>query len=219
MSSSSDGFQIDSKYTLKESSFIPLIILTITLVIGGAALMSRLEISQIKADWGNRRCEPSVLFSSFLYKPDGYPNSAATFAADNFSFCSDTIIENILNKIIAMFITIIGKQSSTTNVISSVQNTVQSMISNVSSTFVELMDPFYKSYSAGVAQVARISQAIRRSLQRINAIIVAQIYSGISILYALLNSIDFVVKVVLIILGILLAIVILLFLFGNILPF
>lgn len=213
MSSSSDGFQIDSKYTLKESSFIPLIILTITLVIGGAALMSRLEISQIKADWGNRRCEPSVLFSSFLYKPDGYPNSAATFAADNFSFCSDTIIENILNKIIAMFITIIGKQSSTTNVISSVQNTVQSMISNVSSTFVELMDPFYKSYSAGVAQVARISQAIRRSLQRINAIIVAQIYSGISILYALLNSIDFVVKVVLIILGILLAIVILLFLF------
>jgi hypothetical protein len=213
MSSSSDGFQMDNKYTIKESSFIPLIILTLTLVFGGAALMSRLEISQIKADWANRRCEPSVLFSSFLYKPDGYPNSAATFAADNFSFCSDTIIENILNQIISMFLTIIGKQSSTSNVIHSIQNTIQSMISNVSSTFVELMDPFYKSYSAGVAQVARITQAIRRSLQRINAIIVAQIYSGISVLYALLNSIDFIVKVVLIILGILLAIVILLFLF------
>ena len=213
MSSSSDGFQMDSKYTLKESSFIPLIILTITLIFGGAALMSRLEISQIKGDWANRRCEPSVLFSSFLYKPDGYPNSAATFAADNFSFCSDTIIENILNQIVAMFLTIIGKQSSTTNVISSIQNTIQSMISNVSSTFTELMDPFYKSYSAGVAQVARISHAIRRSLQRINAIIVAQIYSGLSVLYAILNSIDFMIKVVLIILGILLAIVILLFLF------
>ncbi len=201
------------KYTMKQSTFIPLIVTILGLTVGAGVLIGRLEVEQVRADWGNRRCEPSVLFSSFLYKPPDYPASAFKFAANNFDFCSDKMVDDVFKRIASMFTNIVSKQSSGIGVIHDIQKALQRLISIAKDSFVEIMDPFYKTYTATVAQVARISHALRRSIQRINAIIVATLYSGLSMLYALLNSVDFIIKVILIILGILVAIVLILFLF------
>jgi hypothetical protein len=230
MSSSSDGFEIPKgvdvrditgkivdtvghRYTLKQSSFLSIIVLIIALTVGGAVLMSGLEVEQIKSDWANRRCEPSVMFSAFMFKPTGYPGSSFSFSADNFDFCINNVLSRVFDSIMSIFIKVAGKQTDAVSGLSNVQNMIQNMIANAVRSFQNAIDPFYKTYKAGIAQVARISHAIQRSLQRTNATLTGLLYSGISMLYAVINSVNFAIKVVVIMLAILAALVIILFLF------
>jgi hypothetical protein len=201
-----------NKYMIKTSTFMPLIITVIGLIIGSGVLLRGINRNIIKSNWSERRCDPEIMFTGFLYAPDD-SESAMKFAADNFNFCMDSMFDKIMQQFTGVFMKIFGAQVSAADAVGKSQGSIQMMIGNVFRTFADNMDPFYKSYRAVTGQIARVGAAINRSFQRIHTIILASVYSGISMMYGLLNTFDAIIKVVMIIIIILMAISIILFLF------
>jgi hypothetical protein len=69
-----------------------------------------------------------------------------------------------------------------------------------------------RRFNASVYEMSRIMQYLRMAISRANAMVMSMLYSGITMFRGMLNTIQFVVKVILIICGIMLAIIIILYL-------
>lgn len=74
------------------------LIIILLLVIGYFYSMSKSE--EIKKDWVNQRCHPSVLpFAGLINKPEG--KSIMDFTSENFEYCTQNILKDITGFILA----------------------------------------------------------------------------------------------------------------------
>jgi hypothetical protein len=72
------------------------------------------------------------------------------------------------------------------------------------------LDQYMRRFNASVFEMSRVIQYLRMAMGRANAMVISMLYTGITIFRGMLNTIQFVIKVILIICGILLAIIIIL---------
>ena len=72
------------------------------------------------------------------------------------------------------------------------------------------MDAYYRKFNASVYEISRVIQYLRMAMGRANAAVISMLYTGITMFRGLLNMIQFIIKVILIICGIMLAIIIIL---------
>ena len=69
---------------------------------------------------------------------------------------------------------------------------------------------YYKKFNASVFEMSRIVQHLRMAMRRLNAMMVSMIYTGLTMFRGMLNTIQFIIKVILTICGIMLGIMIIL---------
>ena len=194
---------------------MPIILLLIgvvfLLIIGLGVLLGSLDIQNIKADWPNRRCEPTVMFSAFMYKPSSDPRSVSAFATDNFNFCLRNLVKEVFNVLLAPALGVFSQQMSAANTTGQVFNSIRNQLGNQFRSFSSIFDSFFETYKRTTLQVSRITQLIRAAMLKVSAAIVSIVFMGLSLMTSLLNTYDFIIKVVIIILGIIVAMIILLF--------
>jgi hypothetical protein len=194
---------------------MPIILLLIgvvfLLIIGLGVLLGSLDIQNIKADWANRRCDPTVMFSAFLYKPSSDPRSASAFATDNFNFCLRNLVKEVFNILLAPALGVFSQQMSAANTTGQVFNSIRNQLGNQFRSFSSIFDSFFDTYKRTTLQISRITQLIRAAMLKVSAVIVSIVFMGLSLMTSLLNTYDFIIKVVIIILGIIVAMIILLF--------
>jgi hypothetical protein len=89
-------------------------------------------------------------------------------------------------------------------------NTVRDIAQKLYNTLLGFLDQYMRRFNASVFEMSRIIQYLRMAMGRANAMVMSMLYSGITIFRGMLNTIQFVIKVILIICGILLAIIIIL---------
>jgi len=188
----------------------PFMMITFGLLFALGLTIANLEKTAVMNNWTDRRCDLPVIAAASFFKPDTDPRSGTTFATDNFEFCMKTTVEKFIAFFMAPVNALFGKQ---VNVAGDAMNSLQS-IRNIAKTvydaFLSYLDQYYRKFNASVFEMSRVVQYLRMAMNRANAIAVSMIYSGISMFRAMINSIQYIIKVVMIICGIMLAIIIIL---------
>lgn len=171
---------------------LPLLILIIALTIGLGITAGSVDVKTVKADWPNRRCEPLIIASGFMYKPDYDERSSAEFGFDNLKFCTEKFVKHTLvealTPIFASFVNVIDL----TGGINKIFDGLRQLLHSFYMSFLEIISKFYQIFERYIIQSNRITQQLRSSFMKINASLVATVYASLSMLIAGYNSFKYI---------------------------
>ena len=173
-------------------------------------LISKLERSSIIRNWDKKRCNFAVMTAASFFKPNDDPRTGTEFATDNFSFCMKTYVDKFMEMAMAPFLTIFSKHKGIANDGLNMMNTLRHIGSAIYNAFIGLLEPFFRRFTIATHEMSRIIQYLRMAFRRLNAVVVNTLYQGMTMFRGILNTIQFFIKVIMIICGILLAIIIIL---------
>jgi hypothetical protein len=191
--------------------------ITLGLTVGLSFLMASIDIQSIKENWKDKRCDLDIILTSFLYKQDNDPRSTSEFMSENFNFCVSQTVQEFIKILITPLLVVFGKQLEVTGSLVNVMNILRGMKGTMMDSFQKIMNPFYERFiNTGVA-FAQNFQRMLSAMRRIGGIAISSLYMGLSLQVAIENFVNFIIKVVLIIMGIIAALFVILF-FGLV-PF
>jgi len=185
--------------------------LLLIFIIGLGVLLGSMDIKNIQSEWDKRRCDPTIMFSAFLYKPSSDPRDSSAFASDNFSFCVRSLIDNVFKELLAPVLGVFTQQMGAANITGDVLNSVRNQIGNSFRSFGGVFNDFFETYKRGTMQLSRMTQVLKQGMLKISAAVISIVFMGMSLMTSLLNTYDFIVKVVIIIMSIIVAMIVLLF--------
>lgn len=188
----------------------PFMLITLGLLFLLGLLISKLERSSVMKNWNKRRCEFAVMTAGAFFKPKDDPRSSTEFASDNFSFCMKSYIDKFMQLAMLPFQAMFSKHMGVANDGMNILNTMRHIASSMYNAFLSLLEPFFKRFTYATHEISRIIQYLRMAFRRLNAVVVNTLYQGLTMFRGMINTIQFVIKVILIICGILLAIIIIL---------
>jgi hypothetical protein len=187
------------------------------MTVGLGLLMTMVDIQGVKDSWKDRRCELDILLTAFLYKGSDDTRSSSEFMNENFEFCVKKTIREFVQTLITPLLALLGKEIDAASVLTEVMNGLRDMKSNMMESFKKLFEPIYQRFmNTGIA-FSQNFQRFLSAMKRVGGIAVSTLYMGMSLQISIQNFVAFVIKVVLIIMGIIAGLFVLLF-FGLI-PF
>ena len=134
------------------------------------------------------------------------------FAADNFNFCITKLIDASIALMMAPVLSIFNSQLDATGPIQGSMNTLKTSASSlVMGPITELFAFMWKKLGFIIYQIVRIYSKLHSSLDRVFGITLSSLFAGISMFKGIQNSINFVIKVCIIILIIIMALMIIMF--------
>jgi len=188
----------------------PFFLITFGLLVALGFTMSTMERQLIMNNWDKQRCEFPIMTAAMFFKPDNDTRSKTQFSKDNFSFCLgqyvDSFMEILMKPINVVFNSQVNLASNATGML----NTMRGILKSVSDAFLGILQVFLNRFNTSIFQISRIIQYLRMAMQKINAVMMSMVYTGISIYRGIVNTIQFIIKVILTICGIMLAIMIIL---------
>jgi hypothetical protein len=190
---------------------IPLFITTVGLTAGLAFMLVSGDIQNIKENWDTRRCELPIMIMGSLFKPSSFQASPSEFATENMNFCTRQLAKSVLVLILAPVTAILGNQSSVLGILGNSLNMMRTLLSNATSSFGKLIEPFYRRFLLIGGNFRLVFQQFLSAMNRVFAIAVSQLFMGISAVVGMQNVVSFVIKVVMIVMSVIIAIFILLF--------
>jgi hypothetical protein len=184
-----------------------------TLVFTGvfSYFLIRADIDAIRGDWANRRCELPVVLVAGLAKPKDNTQSPMEFAQDNFKFCTSQMVDSVLKLAFAPLYAITGQQVNALNTMAGPMNSFRTMLKNAKDSLGKLLDKQYRQYISINASLLKTWQHLLFSMGRINAIFTSVVYFGLSASALVQNTLQFTYKAILAFIGIMAAMIILLF--------
>ena len=208
-----DGTQgvppVEESIPLLESKW-PFVMIILGLLFGLGYTISTMERTAVMANWKDRKCELPVMIAASFFKPDSDPRSPTAFAVDNFEFCIQTVVQTFMEWLMMPIQTVFGKQVDAAGQAMNGLDTIRKIAQTMYNEFVAYLEIYYQKFNTSVFEMSRIVQHLKMAMQRINAVAMSFIFSGISFFRAMINAIQLVIKVVLIICAIMVAIIILL---------
>jgi hypothetical protein len=185
------------------------ITLGLTFLLGYA--ITQIESDKIMKNWENRRCEIPIMTMAGQFKPSEDPRTSGKFASDNFSYCMDKIVKDVTYNVLTPILSVFGQQGYVAGTIGEVMNSVRYILRVMYEQFLSYISGFLQKYNIIAQQVRTVTLHLKQAFQRVNSIILSLVFAGLSIIRGIMNSVDFVIKVVIIILAILVALIFILF--------
>lgn len=189
----------------------PFILLAFGLIFLIGLLLATMERTAVMNNWEERRCEIAIMMASRFFKPESDPRTNDQFADDNFNFCIKTYVDKFMALFMAPINVLFSKQSDVTGNALGAINTIRKMVQTMYNEFSAYLASYFKKFNASVFQLSRIVQHLRMAVNRMSAMAISMIYSGITLFRGMINSIQAVIRVILIICSIMIAIIIILF--------
>lgn len=193
------------------SGFLPAIMTTLVFTGVFSYFLIRADIDAIRGDWANRRCELPVVLLAGLVKPKENTQPAMEFAQENFKFCTSELVDSVLKVAFAPLYAVTGQQVNALNTMSGPMNSFRSMLKNARDSLGRLLDKQYRQYIAINGSLLKTWQHLLFSMGRINAIFTSVVYFGLSASALVQNTLQFTYKSILTFIGIMAAMIILLF--------
>ncbi len=174
-------------------------------------MIANTEKSVVMQNWPQMRCSAPVMFAASFFKPPDDTRTSNQFAMDNFEFCMKSLVEEVVAIVMSPLFAIFGKQVSMTSVMTDGMNGVRKIMHDIYEAFLSFIEPFLQKFQAVAYQLGIVTQHMRMSFQRVNAMMLSMLFTGLTIVKGYMNAIDFVIKVVMIIIAIMVALIIILF--------
>ena len=197
----------------------PFMLITFGLIFALGLTIASLERKAVMNNWDKRRCELPVTMAAMFFKPASDPRTKGEFAKDNFDFCMKSYVESFMKLLMMPINALFGKNVATAGSAVDMVNTIRTIATTLYNTLASYLDTYYRKFNASVYEISRIIQYFRMAMRRMNAMMMGMLYSGITMFRGMLNTIQFVIKVILIICGIMLVlIIILIFILFPVIP-
>jgi hypothetical protein len=190
--------------------FWPFMLLTVALTAGLGFLISQIEREKVMKDWSNRRCQVAIMAMGSYFKPKDDPRTPSQFSKDNFSFCMDNLVKTVTSQVMTPLSNVFSKQGETVGIVQQTINAIRVILKKIYDAFMEYISEFLRRYNNIAQQVRTVTLHLKAAFGRVNAMMISMVYMGLTMIKGMMNTIDFVFKVVLIILGIMVALIILL---------
>jgi hypothetical protein len=191
-------------------SKLPFVLITFGLIFALGFTIARLQRDTVMKHWDNRRCELPVIMAAMFFKPDSDPRTKTAFSKANFEFCMKSYMDKFISLLMAPINFIFGNHLNiATGAIDSV-NIIRDIAQRMYNALLSFLDPFVRRFNASVFEMSRIVQYLRMAIERANAMVMSMLYSGLTMYRGMLNTIQFAIKVILIICGIMIAIIVIL---------
>ena len=188
----------------------PFMLITFGLLFLLGLTISNLEKTSVMNNWTDRRCDLPVMAAAAFFKPESDPRTGSGFATDNFEFCMQSVVEKFMTLFMGPINKIFGQQVNVAGDAVNVVNTARSMAQTMYNAFSSYVNDMFKKFNSSVFEMSRVVQYLKMAVERANAIALSMVYTGLSAFRAMISAIQYVIKVVLIICGIMLAIIIIL---------
>ena len=180
----------------------------IILLLGLAAAFSFGQRAEIMANWAHRRCDPGVVASAFLYKPDSDTRTPAEFSKDNFQFCQGKLAKDVIDTVAYPVKVIQEQQKNIVGGITSNMNVLSELGSKLAGFFNQIMESVKRRFAATYVQIQQTFQHLLNIMGKIMASITAMAMALIGILVSLTTLIQFALYVLSVIIGILIALMV-----------
>lgn len=190
---------------------LPITIITIGLIVGLGLLIADVEMSKIRGNWDERRCDIPVMAVAGRFKPADDPRTPSQFAKDNFSFCTEKLAQATMDVAMAPVSAVMNQQAEVAGGITYSLTRIRTLIAKVYEGFMSYINGFFKRYQHVIYEVSRVVQHLKLAFGRVSAIAMSMIFTGLTMIKGMMNTIDFAIRVVVILLGIIVALLIILF--------
>lgn len=189
--------------------FIGLILL---FTIGFAIILGSSSRADIMAHWSERRCDFDVLMSSFMYKPSSDSASVFEFAANNFNFCVGSKANNYLQTLFGSLFAVLQKQMGAASILTDVMKVMRIQLQKIYTPFSSMMNTFWLKFKKIGSLASRIFQHLYMAMKKAAATATASIFIALSLQTIFLNTMDFVINVIMIVLNIMIGLAFIFFL-------
>ena len=179
------------------------LILNFALLFGLVIVLGESTRKDVIAHWSQRRCDFDVLMTSFMYKPDNDKRSMSEFASDNFNFCVTSKSTNYLTTIFGNLFEVLKKQMGASDIMTQVFKVLRIQLNSIYEPFASMMTNFFAKFKQIGALASRIFQHLYMTMKNASGVATATIFLAISLQTAFMNSIKFVINVIMIVLYIL----------------
>ena len=174
-------------------------------------LFASVDRQDVLANWDQKRCDLPVVMVAGYYKPDKDPRSGSEFATENFEFCMNQIIHEVFTVALAPFLSLFTSQMDAAGVVREIQNSLRGMLTTFQNKFSNLLDGVFRRFMHVGFQLRQIYERFLTIMQKAHAIVLSTLFQGMTMIVGIDNSMKFVQKVVLIMMGIIVGLIILLF--------
>ena len=186
--------------------------LTLALLFGFIFIEQDGITSEVINNWSDRRCDLDIIMTAFRYKPPDDSRSSASFASDNFQFCVTSKASAYLESIFGVLFEVLRKQFAASEIMTQVFKVLRVQLNTIYQPFSELMNRFFTKFKQIGSLSSRVFQHLFMAMKKAAATAVASIFVALSLQTVFLNSIDFIIKVIMIVLYICMALVFIFFL-------
>jgi hypothetical protein len=177
-------------------------------LLGLIAAFSYGQHAEIMANWAIRRCEPGVVVSSALYKPDNDPRSPAQFATDNFQFCQGKIAKDVINVVSTPVRYIQEKQKVIIGTVTGNLRVIGQIGDRLAAFFNQIMESVKKRFMATYSELKYKFSHLMNIVQRVIASITAIFMALIGVLVTFTTMIQFALYIISVIVGIIIALMV-----------
>jgi hypothetical protein len=188
------------------------VVLTLVLTFGIFSMEQIGVTTEVISNWSERRCDLDILLTSFRYKPPDDSRSIAEFAADNMKYCVTTKTSGYLETIFGLLFEIMRKQFAAGEIMTQVFKVLRVQLNTLYKPFSEMMNRFFTKFKQIGSLASRIFQQIFMAMKKAAGTAIASIFVALSLQTVFLNTIDFIIKVLMIVLYICMALIFIFFL-------
>ena len=174
-------------------------------------LFASVDRQDVIANWDQKRCDLPVMMAAGFYLPAGDTRTGTEFATENFSFCMNQIVREVFTLALAPFLSLFGTQMDAAGVIRKIQTSLRGMLATFQNKFSNLLDGVFRRFMHVGFQLRQVYRRFLDLMEKAHAIALSTVFSGMAMIVGIDNSIKFVEKVVIIMLGIIIGLIILLF--------
>ncbi len=178
-----------------------------------AILLGQSDLESIKANWNERRCELTVMVIAQLLKPTDDPRTGAEFAAENFQFCTRSLMVQFISMLLNPVYALIHQQLDATDAVADTFNRFRALQTSFMGGFMNILNPVFQRFKSTGTQFGITYQKFLSAMGRAFGITQAFLYIGMSLVLAVENFVHLVINVVMIIMYIILGLMILLWSF------
>ena len=164
-----------------------------------AILLAQSSVDEVIKNWSARRCDFEIMVTAQLFKPKDDVRTSGEFAAENFTFCTKKTFKQIITIMLIPVFMMLNQQLDVAESINEVLNRIRVMIANIFDGFMKMLDPFFKRFQTTGNTFALNQMKILSAMGRAFGITQAALYLGMSLVTSIENFVQFVIRVIMII--------------------
>ena len=189
------------------SSFIVFLLITIVIVLFYIYFKVLSNSQEIKDDWINQRCKPTVLpFAGLINKPTN--KTSFEFTAENFNYCLNNMLTASTGQYVQPITYISNVLQNLFLSISDSLNKIRQMMANIRTNMQNVTEEIMGRALNVAIPIQNIMIAFKDVMGKVQGVFTASLYSSIGVYYTLKSSLGAVVNSVVLIVILLIAMIV-----------
>lgn len=140
----------------------------------------------VKDDWFNQRCNPKVIpFAGWINKPKDDGKTPLEFTSENFQFCTQSILTNMMGTILAPFNALLSQLTAVFTSLDSATDQSRGILANLRESVANIAKNIMNRILGVMIPLQRMMMAFTDSLAKTQAVMTAGLYTMLGSYYSL----------------------------------